>query len=111
MADLKLVYKANTKEFAEEKLLDLDEKWGKKYPAVLKSWNNNWDNLSAYFKYPDEIRRLIILPMLLKDFIGKLEKLPKPKALFLLSSLLRNCFIWRSKILRKNGICQFRIGA
>ena len=41
MEDLKLVYKANSKDLAESKLIELEEKWGKKYPLVLKSWNNN----------------------------------------------------------------------
>ena len=55
MKDLKEVYQATTKDIAEENLLKLDEKWGKKYPIVLKSWHNNWENLSEYFKYPSEI--------------------------------------------------------
>ena len=59
MTDLKTVYTANNKEIAEEKLLLIEEKWGKKYPVIFKSWNNNWDNLSNYFKYPKEIRKLI----------------------------------------------------
>ena len=59
MEDLKLVYKANSRDLAESKLLELDEKWGKKYPLVLKSWNNHWHNLSGYFKYPPEIRKMI----------------------------------------------------
>ncbi len=49
MADLKLVYRASSKEMAEHHLLELGEKWHKKYPAVIKSWNNNWEALSQYF--------------------------------------------------------------
>lgn len=49
LKDLKTVYKASTKDEAESNLLNLDEKWGKKYPLVIRSWNNNWDELSAYF--------------------------------------------------------------
>ena len=41
MIDLKTVYQANTKELAEYNLLKLDEKWGKKYPIVIKSWNQS----------------------------------------------------------------------
>ena len=59
MSDLKEVYQANSKDLAESKLLELEEKWGKKYPLVLKSWNNNWHNLSGYFKYLAEIRKMI----------------------------------------------------
>ena len=49
MNDLKPVYQAVSKEAAEDALLKLDEKWGKKYPIVLQSWNNKWENLSVYF--------------------------------------------------------------
>ena len=59
MADLKTVYKANIKDLVEYNLLKLDEKWGAKYPMVIKSWQSNWDNLSTYFKYSAEIRKLI----------------------------------------------------
>ena len=49
--DLKPVYKAINKETAESELLKLEEKWGKKYPVVIKSWKDKWENLSAYFVY------------------------------------------------------------
>ena len=41
MVDLKKVYQADTKELAELHFLELEEKWGKRYPAVIKSWSNN----------------------------------------------------------------------
>ena len=59
MADLKPVYKAETIAGAETALDALEEKWGNKYPLVIKSWRKKWTNLSVYFKYPT--RRLICL--------------------------------------------------
>ncbi|GFR03893.1 probable transposase for insertion sequence element ISRM3-like [Trichonephila clavata] len=50
MNDLKKIYRASSKEIAENYLLELEEKWGEKYPLVIKSWQNNWENLSGYFK-------------------------------------------------------------
>ena len=58
-ADLKTVYKATTREEAESNLLLLEEKWQDKYAAAIRSWQNNWEELSVYFDYPKEIRRLI----------------------------------------------------
>jgi len=88
MADLKEVYKATTKEYAEEKLLELDEKWGKKYPAVTRSWQNNWDNLSNYFKYPDEIRKIIYTTNSVEGFHRQVRKITKTKGSFSSSQAL-----------------------
>ena len=50
MKDLKKVYQAVFKQEAELELDRLEEKWGNKYPIVIKSWRNKWDNLSNYFR-------------------------------------------------------------
>ncbi len=59
LKDWKLVYQASSKELAEYQLISLEEKWGKQYPMVIKSWLNHWEHLSHYFQYSEEIRRLI----------------------------------------------------
>ncbi len=82
MVDLKLVYKANSKDLAESKLIDLEEKWGKKYPLVLKSWNNNWHNLSGYFKYSAEIRKMIYTTNAVEGLHRQIRKVTKTKGAF-----------------------------
>lgn len=82
MVDLKEVYKANSKDLAEEKLLELEEKWGKKYSLVLKSWNNNWHNLSGYFKYPAEIRKMIYTTNAVEGLHRQIRKVTKTKGSF-----------------------------
>ena len=82
MEDLKLVYKANSKDLAEVRLLELEEKWGKKYPLVLKSWNNNWHNLSGYFKYPEEIRKMIYTTNAVEGLHRQIRKVTKTKGAF-----------------------------
>lgn len=82
MADLKLVYKATSKELAEHHLLELNEKWGKKYPAVMRSWSNNWEALSQYFKYPEIIRRMIYTTNIVAGFHRQIRKYTKSKGAF-----------------------------
>ena len=82
MKDLKLVYQSSTKELAEDELLKLDEKWGKKYPIVLKSWNNKWENLSHYFKYPYEIRKIMYTTNIIESVHRQFRKLTKTKGAF-----------------------------
>lgn len=82
MKDLKLVYKAATEELALAALDELDETWGKKYPASIASWRNNWPQLSTYFKYPAEIRRLIYTTNSIENFNRQLRKVTKTRTIF-----------------------------
>ncbi len=82
MSDLKLVYKAPTKEAAEDALLDLESKWGGKYPMVINSWTNNWVELSAYFEYAEPIRRIIYTTNTVEGFNRQVRKITKSKGGF-----------------------------
>ncbi len=82
MRDLKKVYRAETKEAAETELLNLEEKWGKKYPVVIESWNRNWERLSTYFQYTEPIRRLIYTTNTVEGFHRQIRKVTKSKGAF-----------------------------
>jgi putative transposase len=82
IADVKLVYQAVSKELAEEHLNTLEEKWGKKYPIVIKSWRNNWQKLSTFFKYAADIRRIIYTTNTIEGFHRQLRKVTKTKGAF-----------------------------
>jgi putative transposase len=80
--DLKKIYKAATEEAALSALEDLEEKWAKKYPLSVKSWKTNWGELSAYFKYPQELRRIIYTTNSVENFHRSLRKVTKAKSAF-----------------------------
>ncbi|UII27536.1 IS256 family transposase [Fulvivirga maritima] len=80
--DLKLVYQADTKDQAETALLELEEKWGKKYPVVIRSWNDNWELLSTYFDYSKPIRKLIYTTNPVEGFHRQVRKVTKSKGAF-----------------------------
>ncbi|EDP45862.1 IS256 family transposase [Rickettsiella grylli] len=102
MADLKLVYRASSKDLAEHHLLELDEKWGKKYPAVIKSWQTQWDKLSQYFKYPEELRRIIYTTNIIEGFHRQVRKYTKNKGAFTSeNALLKLIYCACQKILEK----------
>jgi len=86
MRDLKLVYKAETKESAELYLDKLEEKWAKKYNKkynlVIKSWRTNWDNLSIYFEYPKAIRKVIYTTNIIESVHRQFRTLTKTKGAF-----------------------------
>ena len=82
MADLKAVYAAVDEGSALDALDIFAETWDKKYPKISKSWRENWVNLSTYFKYPVEVRRLIYTTNTIEGFNRQLRKVTKSKAVF-----------------------------
>jgi len=82
LAELKPVYKAATKDMAELNLEKLGEKWRKKYPVVIRSWEENWHKLSTYFKYTEDIRRIIYTTNTIEGFHRQVRKVTKNKGVF-----------------------------
>jgi putative transposase len=89
MADLKRIYKATTMESAETAMDDFDEKWEKKYPQIMKSWRENWAELSTYFKYPEQVRTIIYTTNAVEGFHRMLRKYTKTKTIFPTDDALR----------------------
>ena len=102
MADLKRVYTASTEEIALLELEAFAEKWDSKYPTISKSWNENWATLSTYFKYPEEIRKIIYTTNTVEGFNRQLRKVTKNKSVFPTDdSLLKMLYLAAMDITRK----------
>lgn len=82
MADLKAVYAAVDEDAALMALDTFSEHWDKKYPTISQSWRENWANLSTYFKFPQELRRLIYTTNAIEGFNRQLRKVTKAKSVF-----------------------------
>ena len=82
MTDLKLVYAAPSEESALEHLEEFSSKWDGKYPKISKSWKEHWPTLSTYFKYPEEIRKIIYTTNAIEGFNRQLRKVTKAKTVF-----------------------------
>lgn len=82
IADLKTVYRAVNLESAELSLAKLEEKWGGKYPAAVVTWRANWGNLSTYFSFPEEIRRMIYTTNAVEALHRQFRKVTKAKSSF-----------------------------
>jgi transposase-like protein len=80
--DLKLIYKAVNENEALNALEELENKWSEKYRFAVKSWRDNWNELSTMFKYPPEIRRLIYTTNAIENFNRQLRKATKTKSAF-----------------------------
>jgi len=82
LADLKSVYGAINREMAYDALEEFARKWGSKYGYAIKSWQNNWDELTAYFDYPEEIRRIIYTTNAIESLNSTIRKYTKAKTVF-----------------------------
>ena len=77
--DMKTIYKANNIEQAELALSDFEEKYEKKYPAMIKSWKRNWEGLTSFYNYPDEIRSIMYTTNSIEGFNRQIRKATKTK--------------------------------
>jgi putative transposase len=80
--DMKDIYEAPNRQAAEYALDALDKKWGAKYGYAIKSWRNNWDELTVFFDFPVEIRKIIYTTNLIENLNGKIRKYTKNKMSF-----------------------------
>ena len=102
MADLKAVYAAVEEETALNALDVFAEHWDKKYPKISQSWRDNWANLSTYFKFPQEVRRLIYTTNTIEGFNRQLRKVTKSKSVFPTDdSLLKMLYLAMTDITKK----------
>lgn len=81
-AALKPIYKAVNEQAAAAALEAFDELWGKKYPHVVKSWRANWTELTAFFQYPEELRKIIYTTNVIESYHRQLRKVTKGKTIF-----------------------------
>ena len=57
--DLRPVYTAPSEAAANERFVEFSSKWGKRYPAIIRLWENAWSEFVPFLDYDVEIRRVI----------------------------------------------------
>jgi putative transposase len=81
-ADLKKIYGAVNLDDAAYALEEFREKWDRRYPAILRSWDDNWADLTTFFEYPQQIRHLIYTTNAVEAYHRMVRKFTKSKAIF-----------------------------
>lgn len=81
-ADMKDIYAAPTRQAAQAALEAFESKWGTKYGYAIKSWKDNWEELTVFFDFPIEIRHIIYTTNLIENLNGKIRKYTKNKLSF-----------------------------
>ena len=80
--DLKTIYRATTIEQAETALTEFSETWDSQYPMISKSWRNNWERVTPFFAYPEDIRKVIYTTNAIESLNSSLRKFIKNRNSF-----------------------------
>lgn len=99
---LKPIYAAASEQGGLQALEEFNQNWGQKYPLIVNSWQNNWAELSTFFKYPPEIRKIIYTTNIIESYHRQLRKVTKGKAIFPTDdSLLKMLYLVTQDVLKK----------
>jgi putative transposase len=79
---LRAVYTAPSEQAGVAALAQFEAEWWKRYPLVVKSWRENWSELSTFFGFPPELKRLIYTTNVIESYHRQLRKVTKGKSLF-----------------------------
>jgi putative transposase len=105
IADLKKVYQSLTLEEAEFAFEEFKEKWGKKYPVIIRSWETNWTELTTFFRYPYGVRKLIYTTNFIEGYHRQLRKVTKTKTAYPSDEALVKILYLATVDISKNGPC------
>lgn len=93
-SDMKLIYTAPNKQAAKLALDEFSANWESKYSYAIKSWRDNWDELTVFFDFPIEIRKIIYTTNLIENLNGKIRKYTNSKLSFPTDdALLKSVFL------------------
>lgn len=74
--ELKMIYRAETAEMAEERLGEFEQSpWGKKYPAIAATWRRHWERITPFFAYPPEVRKVLYTTNAIESLHWRLRKI------------------------------------
>ena len=81
-SDFKAVYHAPNEAAGLAELENIKEVWGRKYPYAISNWENNWEDVSPFFQFPDDIRRIMYTTNIIEGLNRQYRKVTKTKSVF-----------------------------
>lgn len=106
--DFRDIYTAASEEVAIERLNELKDKWGRQYPYAFRSWESNWDVLCPFFKFPDEVRKIVYTTNIIEGVHRQFRKVTKTKSIFPSDSSLEKMLYLASMNVMKKWTVRYR---
>ena len=89
-------------------LADICDEWGRKYPYAASNWENNWEDVSAFFQFPDEVRRIMYTANVIEGLNRQYRKVTKTKSVFPSDSSLEKMLYLASQNVAKKWTQRYR---
>lgn len=106
--DLKRVYTSSTAEQGYEVLLELEEKWSKKYPNAIRSWQDNWDSLSTFFQYSQELRTVMYTTNAIESLNSSYRRANRNRVVFPTNMALLKTLYLATKNIEKKWTVRYK---
>ena len=107
-SDFKAVYNAPNESAALSELENIKEMWGKKYPYAISNWENNWEDVSSFFQFPDDIRRIMYTTNIIEGLNRQYRKVTKTKSVFPSDTSLEKMLYLASQNVTKKWTQRYR---
>ena len=107
-SDFKEVYNAPNETAALTELENMKEKWGKKYPYAISNWENNWEDVSSFFQFSNDIRRIMYTTNIIEGLNRQYRKVTKTKSVFPSDSALEKMLYLASENVVKKWTQRYR---
>ena len=107
-SDFKAVYNAPNETAAYSELEILKEKWGRKYPYAIRNWENNWEDVSSFFQFSEEIRKIMYTTNILEGLNRQYRKVTKTKSVFPSDQSLEKMLYLASENITKKWTQRYR---
>ena len=106
--DFKAVYNAPNESAALSELETVKEKWGKKYPYAISNWENNWEDVSSFFQFSGDIRRIMYTTNIIEGLNRQYRKVTKTKSVFPSDTALEKMLFLASRNVTKKWSQRYR---
>ena len=106
--DFKAVYNAPNESAALSELETVKEKWGKKYPYAISNWENNWEDVSSFFQFSGDIRRIMYTTNIIEGLNRQYRKVTKTKSVFPSDTALEKMLFLASRNVTKKWTQRYR---
>ena len=107
-SDFKAVYNAPNEAAALSELENVKETWGRKYPYAISNWENNWEDVSPFFQFPDDIRRIMYTTNIIEGLNRQYRKVTKTKSVFPSDTSLEKMLYLASQNVTKKWTQRYR---